>query len=95
VNADPAVLARESTAHADAILRQGDQTSAVGAKVSQLVLTRALQSTGVRAAAPGSGTWARGDIVLNTDPVAGGFIGWVCTAAGTPGTWKSWGAISP
>lgn len=31
VNADPAVLARESAAHAEAILRQGDQTAAAAA----------------------------------------------------------------
>lgn len=45
-------------------------------------------------AAPTTGTWAVGDIVFNTAPTAGGFIGWVCTTAGTPGTWKTWGAIS-
>lgn len=45
-------------------------------------------------AAPAAGTWAVGDTVYNTAPVAGGTIGWVCTAAGTPGTWKSFGAIA-
>lgn len=43
---------------------------------------------------PTSGTWSRGDIVFNNAPSAGGFVGWVCVAAGTPGTWKTWGAIS-
>ena len=46
-------------------------------------------------AAPVSGTWAVGDIVWNTAPTAGGFIGWTCTTAGTPGTWKTFGAITP
>lgn len=46
-------------------------------------------------AAPVSGTWAVGDIVWNTTPTAGGYIGWVCTAGGTPGTWKTFGAITP
>lgn len=46
------------------------------------------------ASIPVAGTWVRGDIVFNTDPSAGGFIGWVCTASGTPGTWKTFGAIS-
>jgi hypothetical protein len=45
-------------------------------------------------AAPVSGTWAVGDIVWNTTPVAGGFIGWTCTTAGTPGTWKTFGAVT-
>lgn len=45
-------------------------------------------------AAPAAGTWAVGDKVYNSTPVAGGTIGWVCTTAGTPGTWKTWGAIA-
>lgn len=40
-------------------------------------------------AAPTTGTWLRGDIVWNTAPAAGGTPGWVCTTAGTPGTWKA------
>lgn len=46
------------------------------------------------ASAPASGTWAQGDVVYNTSPGAGGAIGWVCTAAGSPGTWKTWGTIA-
>ena len=38
--------------------------------------------------APIAGTWARADICWNTTPAAGGTPGWVCTTAGTPGTWK-------
>ena len=50
---------------------------------------------GVGSAAPTTGTWLQGDIVFDTAPVAGGTIGFVCTTAGTPGTWKTWGAITP
>lgn len=46
-------------------------------------------------AAPTGGYHAQGEIVLNTAPSAGGKLGWVCTAAGTPGTWKGFGAIDP
>lgn len=46
-------------------------------------------------AAPASGTFAVGDVVWNTAPAAGGTMGWVCTTAGTPGTWKTFGAIAP
>lgn len=49
----------------------------------------------VRGAAPVDGTWELGDRVWNTNPVAGGSMGWVCTTAGTPGTWKSFGNIAP
>jgi hypothetical protein len=46
------------------------------------------------AAAPTQGTWQPGDIVYNTAPAPGGSVGWVCTAAGSPGTWNAFGAIS-
>lgn len=46
-------------------------------------------------AAPTTGAWGRGDIIFDNTPTAGSFIGWVCTASGTPGTWKTWGAITP
>ncbi|MBA3530447.1 MAG: right-handed parallel beta-helix repeat-containing protein [Ardenticatenales bacterium] len=36
---------------------------------------------------------ALGTIVWNTTPTSGGTIGWVCVAAGRPGTWKPFGAI--
>lgn len=45
-------------------------------------------------AAPTTGTWAVGDKRFNTNPTAGGSIGWVCTSAGTPGTWKTFGTIA-
>lgn len=43
---------------------------------------------------PGSLTWKQGDIVKNTNPTNGTFEGWVCTVAGTPGTWKPYGYIA-
>jgi len=44
-------------------------------------------------APPTAGTWSLGDKHINTVPTAGGYEGWVCTTAGTPGTWKGYGAI--
>jgi hypothetical protein len=46
-------------------------------------------------AAPVAGTYNQGDIVYNSAPTAGGTIGFVCVTAGTPGTWKTFGAITP
>ena len=43
---------------------------------------------------PSSGSHAQGEIVWNTAPVAGGTVGWVCVAGGTPGTWKTFGTIA-
>jgi hypothetical protein len=50
---------------------------------------------GLGTAAPTTGTWLRGDRVDNLNPSAGGYVGWVCTTGGTPGTWKGYGAIEP
>ena len=44
---------------------------------------------------PRVGNWKRGSILYNINPQAVGFIGWVCTNSGTPGTWKKFGAIDP
>lgn len=55
------------------------------------------ENTGVRyedTTAPTIGTWEKGDIIYNENVVAGGSIGWVCTATGTPGTWKTFGNVS-
>lgn len=42
---------------------------------------------------PTSGTYAKGDIVWNVNPQPTGYVGWVCTREGTPGTWKPFGQI--
>ena len=44
-------------------------------------------------AAPTAGTWVVGDITWNTSPSPSGNAGWICTIAGTPGTWKTFGTI--
>ena len=50
---------------------------------------------GTAAAPPSTGTARQGDVVQISNPVAGGFLFWVCVASGTPGTWKAAGAIQP
>lgn len=42
---------------------------------------------------PGYGEWNVGDIVYNSNPTAGSYVGWVCVTAGSPGTWKGFGLI--
>lgn len=62
--------------------------------VTELTLGSGLNRiVGTAAAAPTTGTYNLGDMVLNGAPAATEFIGWVCVAAGTPGTWKGFGAI--
>lgn len=43
---------------------------------------------------PRTGTWQVGDQVLNREPKAGGYLGWVCVVAGSPGEWRPFGAIA-
>ena len=57
------------------------------------VESNSFQSTH-QAAAPSTGTWRVGDIVYNNAPASAGYVGFVCTVAGTPGTWKSFGLIA-
>ena len=45
-------------------------------------------------AAPIYGSFTHGDIVWNTKPTPGGWIGWVCIGSGTPGTWIEFGAVA-
>lgn len=48
-----------------------------------------LQKVASDDAAPTSGTWDRGDMVLNyAGSAAGDPLGWYCVTAGSPGTWQ-------
>jgi hypothetical protein len=46
------------------------------------------------AVAPTYGTWTTGDKVFYKAASTTGFIGAICTATGTPGTWAEFGALS-
>ena len=43
--------------------------------------------------APIHGSFALGDTCWNTSPNIGGYMGWVCISAGTPGQWAPFGLI--
>ena len=43
--------------------------------------------------APTGGVFNEGDIMWNSDPQQGKFIGWVCIRAGNPGLWSGFGRI--
>jgi hypothetical protein len=45
------------------------------------------------AAIPVGGTYNTADLIWYTAPVAGGGVGAVCTAGGTPGTWAEFGIV--
>jgi len=61
---------------------------------NRIVLTKPEAGIGRSTEVPTTGTWVVGDEVRVFSPVAGGYIGYVCTTAGTPGTWKAFGAIA-
>ena len=46
-----------------------------------------------KATIPTTGTWALGDVCTNSSPAIGSPKSWVCTVAGTPGTWVSTGNL--
>jgi pectate lyase-like protein len=46
-------------------------------------------------APPKTGPHKVGEIIYNVNPAPGGYIGWVCTTEGSPGTWKPFGPIAP
>lgn len=55
----------------------------------ELQLQRSLYNT----AAPVAGTWVQDDIIWNSNPVAGGPLGWICITGGTPGTWVAFASL--
>jgi hypothetical protein len=44
--------------------------------------------------APTEGNYQQGDIIWNSNPMARAYVGWVCTAGGSPGVWKAFGSIA-
>ena len=44
-------------------------------------------------AAPQDGAFNEGDIMWNSEPYPGKFVGWVCTKSGSPGLWSGFGRI--
>ncbi|RKN80536.1 glycosyl hydrolase family 28-related protein [Paenibacillus ginsengarvi] len=44
-------------------------------------------------AAPTLGEYRKGTILYDDNSTVGGYAGWVCVTAGSPGTWKRFGAI--
>lgn len=83
-------------------IRLPDISGGIGSRVSiadsGLVASKASTSTtwtkeGYGTAAPTAGFWSPGDVIRHTAPAAAGHMGWVCVAQGSPGTWKTFGAI--
>jgi len=67
--------------------------SELGTNINTLVGQQVGRTTFYLSAAPTIGTWKLGDRVVNTSPAVGQPKGWICTVAGTPGTWVSEGNL--
>lgn len=65
----------------------------VGGQTERLRIARHM-GTQANASAPASGTYVVGDWKRITDPVAGGYMCWVCVVGGTPGTWVKAGLVN-
>jgi hypothetical protein len=66
----------------------------VAQQVNALSEGRLVAFYGASTAAPTSGTWAKGDFLLNSNPSEAGAVsskyvvhGWQCVTGGSPGTW--------
>lgn len=71
-----------------------DKVTMLVQQIFSLFTTLGFQGVLLTNAAPGSGTYTQGQWFLSPNPVAGGNWGWVCTTAGSPGTWEPFGPIS-
>lgn len=76
------------------------QTTAIDIQVMQVVRGIQLRPVPVmkygikwNTAAPATGTWERGSLVMNNTPTVGQPKAWACTVAGTSGTWVSQGNL--
>jgi hypothetical protein len=78
-----------------AVRMRGTPASSEGATLAARGLASQAGSVlhGSSKGVPTTGTWRAGTILWNEAPAAAGKVGWVCTASGTPGTWKAFGAI--
>lgn len=79
-----------NTTSADAIVKDNEAVNfttdyTLNAAVVRRLTKRTVQAT----AAPTTGTWIVGEKCWNSAPSSGNPAGWMCTVAGTPGTWKA------
>jgi hypothetical protein len=78
----------------------GNQTVNLIENKSDIIIKRPLNVVGIRQnvefyadGKPTTGTWKRGDICKLNNPDVGGWLGYICTNGGTPGTWKGFGQL--
>lgn len=70
------------------------QANVDAARNPNYLLTNAEPGDFYAVGAPVAGTYVQGDRIWNTSVAAGGTPGWICTTAGTPGTWKAMASVA-
>ena len=78
----------------DTVVYNNDVSQATGTSVlNAAIVYRRTKRTYESTAAPSAGTYIVGDRSFNSAPAVGQPKSWVCTVAGTPGTWVSEGNL--
>jgi hypothetical protein len=94
----PAIPANMALSAPEANTIIGGETDIVAVLTQMFAITglslATLRQVSYGTAAPSTGAHNTGDALYLTNPAPGGFVGYVCTAGGTPGTWKAFGLIS-
>lgn len=90
---DPAGTTFEVYVHAFSISEVNPQQKYTAIAQNRLTSRQEGRGRVYMSAPPTSGYWAVGEIVWNSAPTAGGYVGWICITAGSPGTWKGFGQI--
>ena len=88
-----AVYVRSVDYEAGTMVIDGGTTAVGAATVSQQAPVFFSRTVMYGGAAPSTGTWAKGDIADNANATVGQPKRWLCTVAGTPGTWVSEGNL--
>ena len=78
----------------DTVFANNDVAYATGTStINAAIVYRRTKKTFEATASPTTGAWIVGDRVFNSTPAVGQPKSWVCTVAGTPGTWVSEGNL--
>jgi hypothetical protein len=90
----PAQIASAPFGREGSLYTDNSNEATAGITTWRVMLNGDWRRIGYASAAPTEGAWRAGDILYNIAPAAGGYVGWVCVAAGSPGTWRGFGAIA-
>lgn len=79
----------------DTVVTDNDLDASTGTvTLNSAIVYRRTRRRAELSAAPTTGAWSAGDVVFNSAPNGNaGIVGWICTIAGTPGTWAPFATV--